>query len=543
MGISGRYFCAGGNRTRLLATLMAVLLMPAAGWSQACIKTIESHVWSIGEVYELPDGRFMVNSYYPPLIYDSRLAQFNSLPGGAPDGLQSIHRLEGQDLWIAFARDGISRFDPVKGTFSILDGGTTILNPPSSSNSNQPRFSLFRLEPDLWLVSAVFYDAAFGDPYALGTRFSLLHAGARKITQIPDGQFAGFISGQMNSLPPLKPLTALGDGRSVFSTGYYPKPKLEIPMAPSPVNGADALFLDAKAEQLRPFEKGALPEGKKDRLGDITAVAKIDDTKWLLGTNRALYWFDLPTLTLHLLKDEMSVSAISSSQPVWIVVSEKGLDRFQPGTQQISPIESAAMGKVNDVAEFRAGRLLIAADRGVFVLRSTDSLPVSLQGGTNVGRVTKLRSVGSERWLVEADEGLYLFNAATEQLKTLAETDRNIGAIQEYRDLGPGTVLIRTDRLYRLDAGKETLEVLPLGVSRVSRVLSGESNGYLLETSRGWLVVDADFSNGRFIPAVPSSPPKLSTDLGQGRIIFDPFWDTGLVLRQPVTFSDPSSCK
>jgi len=76
-----------------------------------------------------------------------------------------------------------------------------------------------------------------------------------------------------------------------------------------------------------------------------------------------LYWFDLPTLTLHLLKDGTFVSAIFSSQPEWIVASEKGLDRFQPGTQQISPIESAAMGKVNDVAELCAGRLLIAGDQ------------------------------------------------------------------------------------------------------------------------------------------------------------------------------------
>jgi len=121
----------------------------------------------------------------------------------------------------------------------------------------------------------------------------------------------------------------------------------------------------------------------------------------------------------------------------------------------------------------------------------------------------------------------------------LAETDHNIGAIQEYRDLGPGTALIRTDRLYRLDAGKETLEVLPLGVSRVSRVLSGESNGYLLETSRGWLLVDANLSNGRYLLSAPSSVPESSKDLGQGRIIFDPNYGSG----QPVTFLDPSSCK
>jgi hypothetical protein len=94
------------------------------------------------------------------------------------------------------------------------------------------------------------------------------------------------------------------------------------------------LFLDASAEQLRRFEKRALPERNKYLLGDITAVAKIDDTRWLLATDRALYWFDLPTLTLHFLKDE-SVLAISSGRPSWIVTSAKGLG-FQPETQQIS---------------------------------------------------------------------------------------------------------------------------------------------------------------------------------------------------------------
>jgi hypothetical protein len=495
--------------------------MPTAGWSQACIKLIQPAVWGIQDVYELPDGRYVVNSGYiqAPLIYDSRLSQFSSFPGPTPDDLQSIHHLEGQDLWVAFAANGISRFDPVNGSFNSLEGGPTV--------GSHARFSLYRTAPDLWLVSTRFILVS------LGTTLSLLHAGPRKITQIRDGQFAGFISGRRG-------LVALGNGRLVFSTG-----SVSQMMPPDDINGMDLLFLDANAEQLRHFEKGALPEGKKDHFGDITVVAKIDDAKWLLGTDRGLYWFDLPTLTLHLLRDAMSVSAIFSSQPVWIVASEKGLDRFQPRTQQISPIESA-MGKVNDVAEFRAGRLLIAADRGLFVLRSTNSLPVSLRGGTNIGRATKLRSVGNERWLVEADEGLYLFNAATEQLKTLAETDHSIGAVQEYRALGQGTALIRTDRLYRLDAEKETLDVLPLGVSRVSRVLSGESNGYLLETSRGWLVVDANFSNGRFLLSTPASVPEFSTDLGQGRIIFDPVWEeiaSQFQTLQPVTFLDPLRCK
>jgi hypothetical protein len=520
MELSGRYSCARGT---LLAIFMVGLFMPAAAWSQACIKSIQSHAWSIRDVYELPDGRFIVNSQFVQSlgIYDSRLSQFNSFPGPTPHDLQSIHRLDGQDLWIAFAADGISRFDPVKGTFNVLDGGPTGLD--------KPRFRLGKLKPDLWLVPTEFLEVL------LGTRLFLLHADTRKITPVRDGQFRGFISDRKDPVD-------LGNGHWVVSTGSYSQPGM--PMAPERINGVDLFFLDANTEQFRPFEKSALPEGKRGRLGDVTEVAKIDDTKWLLGTDRGLYWFDLPTLTLHLLKDDISVSAIASSQPVWIVASEKGLFRFRPGTQQISPIESAAMGKVNAVAEFRAGRLLIAADRGVFVLPSADSVPAPLQGGTNIGRATKLRSVGNERWLVEADEGLYLLNAATEQLRTLAETDRNIGAVQEYRDLGPGTVLIRTDRLYRLDVGKETLEVLPLGVSRVSRVLSGESNGYLLETSRGWLVVDANFSNGRFIPAEPTTVPKFSTDLGQGRIIFDPFWrDASEVPRQPVTFSDPVRCK
>jgi len=173
------------------------------------------------------------------------------------------------------------------------------------------------------------------------------------------------------------------------------------------------------------------------------------------------------------------------------------------------------------------------------VLASANSLPAAVRGGTNIGSVTKLRSVGNERWLVEADEGLYLFNAATEQLKALAETDHNIGTIQEYRDLCRGIALIRTDRLYRLDVAKETLEVLSLGVSRVSLVLSGESNGYL-ETSKGWLVVDANFSNGRYLPAAPSSITQSFTDLGQGRIIFAAYSGAP---EQSVTFLDPSSCK
>jgi hypothetical protein len=122
--------------------------------------------------------------------------------------------------------------------------------------------------------------------------------------------------------------------------------------------------------------------------------------------------------------------------------------------------------------------MLVAADRGVFVLTPADPLPVALPGGTNVGTAKKLRGVGYEQWLVETAEGLHLFNAATKQLKALAATDHNIGDIQEYRDLASGTALIRTDRLYRLDVAKETLELLPLGISRVSRVLSGESMAF-----------------------------------------------------------------
>lgn len=520
MIIGRTHLCVRQSAIRLLVISVVMLLMPAAGWSQACIKTIQPHLWRIRDVNELPDGRFVVNStsIQSPLIYDAKLSRFDQLPGTPPVDLQSIHRLQGQDLWVAFAANGISRFDPVKGSFDILDGGATV--------RDQARFSLHGLQPDLWLVSAQF------NTVSLGTRLLLLHAGARKITEIADGQFAGFMSGR-------KGVTALDGGRSIFSTGSYPQ---HMPGGQD-INGVDLLLLDANSERVQRFDKAALPESAKDRLGDITAVARIDDVKWLLGTDRGLYWFDLRTLTLHLLKDDFPVLAISSSQPVWIAASEKGLGSFQPVTQQLSSIESGAMGKVNGVAELRAGRLLIAADRGLFVLPSANSSPVPVQGGASIGRVIKLHSAENERWLIEADEGLYLFNAATDRLKTLAETDRNIGVVQEYRGLGSGIALIRTDRLYRLDAGKEALEVIPLGVSRVSRVLSAASGGYLLETSRGWMVVDANFSNGRSLLSAPSSVPAFSTDLGQGRIVFDPVYESAEQIRQPVTFSDPSSCK
>jgi hypothetical protein len=118
------------------------------------------------------------------------------------------------------------------------------------------------------------------------------------------------------------------------------------------------------------------------------------------------------------------------------------------------------------------------------------------------------------------------FNAATKQLKALAATDHNIGDIQEYRDLASGTALIRTDRLYRLDVAKETLELLPLGISRVSRVLSGESNGFLLETSRGWMVVDANSQMRNFyrVHHCPSSRVQLISgrDESFSTLISDP---------------------
>jgi len=135
--------------------------------------------------------------------------------------LQSIHRLEGQDFWVAFAQGGIFRFDPVKGTFNILDGGSTV--------SNKSIYSLYRLEPDLWLVAADLQDGS------AGIRLSLLHAGAGKITQIRDGQFSGFFSGR-------KGLTGLGNGRSVFSIGNY-----SIAGGfPHPVNGVGLFFFGCK---------------------------------------------------------------------------------------------------------------------------------------------------------------------------------------------------------------------------------------------------------------------------------------------------------
>lgn len=209
------------------------------------------------------------------------------------------------------------RFDPVKGTFNILDGGSTV--------SNGSTYSHYKLEPDLWVV------AQDRNNSSLGARFSLLHAGTGKITQIRDEELHALFAGQ-------KGFVALGDRRWAFTTGRYGS------VIPLPTDGLDLRLLDANAEQVRLSETGALPEARRNFLGSITALVKIDDAKWLLGTYLGLFWFDLPTLTLHLLRDETFVLAVSSSQPEWIVASDKGLDRFQPGTQQISPIESAAMG-------------------------------------------------------------------------------------------------------------------------------------------------------------------------------------------------------
>lgn len=509
MDICDRYSLARAITTRLLAMLIVLLSMPTAGWSQACIKAIPRALVNAAEAYELSDGRFIVNSYQqPPQIYDTRISRFSPLPGKTPDGLQSVHRLEGRDFWVAYARDGIFRFDPLKDTFAILDGGS----------GDGGTYSHYKLEPDLWVVvqrRAGSWDA----------RFSLLHADTGKITEVRDGELhAMFVA---------KGFVAMDNRRWAFTSGRAGH------VIPWPTDGLDLRLLDVNAEQVRRSDASALPEARRDFLGSITALAKIDDAKWMLGTSEGLFWFDLPTLTLHLLKDETAVLAVSSSQPEWVVASENGLSRFEPGRQQISPIESAAMGMIHDVAEPRAGRLLIAAERGLFGLASASSPPAAVRGGTSIGSVTKLRSVGNERWLVEAGEGLYLFNTATDQLKALAETDHNIGEVQEYRDLGQGIALIRTDRLYRLDVAKETLEVLALGVSKVNSVFSGESNGYLLDTSKGWLVVDASFSNGRYLPPAPPSLRQSFKDLGQGRIIFE----VSGASEQFVTFLDPSLCK
>jgi hypothetical protein len=124
------------------------------------------------------------------------------------------------------------------------------------------------------------------------------------------------------------------------------------------------------------------------------------------------------------------------------------------------------------------------------------------------------------------------------------QTGPHLGWVTSSMNAQIFTALIRTDRLNRLDAMKETLEVLPLGVSRGSQVLSGESDGYLLRTSKGWLVADRNFSNGRFLPKVELPADLGRADLGRGRIIFLGDNDSdhgGYALF--VTFSDPLSCK
>jgi hypothetical protein len=53
------------------------------------------------------------------------------------------------------------------------------------------------------------------------------------------------------------------------------------------------------------------------------------------------------------------------------------------------------------------------------------------------------------------------------------------------------------------------------------------------------MVVDANFTNAKFLSSAPLSIQPRSTDLGQGRIIFDPDFGSGVA----VTFLDPLRCQ